>query len=40
MDGEMKGRIDEWRSGENQTGMMNGRTMDAAVLPPTAQKES
>lgn len=33
MDGEMNGRIDEWRSGENQTGMMNGRTMDAAVLP-------
>lgn len=32
MDGEMNGRIDEWRAGEKQTGMINGQKMDAVVF--------
>ena len=32
MDGEMNGRRDEWRAGEQQTGMINGQKMNAVVL--------
>ena len=32
MDGEMNGRIDEWRTGEKSTGMINGPKMNAVAL--------
>lgn len=32
MDGEMNGRRDEWRTGEKQTGMINGQKMNAVVF--------
>lgn len=32
MDGKMNGAIDEWRTAEKQTGMINGQKMNAVAF--------